>query len=40
MLIGLVLVFKEVALLGAFLTYIFFGLIRHWRRARAARIRR
>jgi len=39
MLIGLVLVFREVALLGVFLGYIFFGLFRHWRRARAARIR-
>ena len=40
MLIGLVVAFKEVALLGGFLGYIFFGLFRHWRRARTARIRR
>jgi len=31
-LVGLVLFFKEYALLGVCLTYIFFGLIRHWRR--------
>jgi len=38
-LIGLVVLFQEVALLGAFLGYIFFGLIRHWKRARAAKKR-
>jgi len=36
-LIGLVLVFKEYAFLGLCLGYIFFGLIRHWRRVRLAR---
>jgi CDP-diacylglycerol---serine O-phosphatidyltransferase len=36
-LIGLVWLFKEVALLGLFLSYIFFGLFRRWRRARPAR---
>ena len=30
--IGLVFLFKEVALLCACLAYIFFGLFRHWRR--------
>ena len=35
--IGLVLVFKEYAFLGLCLAYIFFGLIRHWRRVRLAR---
>jgi CDP-diacylglycerol---serine O-phosphatidyltransferase len=35
--IGLVLVFKEYAFLGLCLGYIFFGLIRHWRRSRLAR---
>jgi CDP-diacylglycerol--serine O-phosphatidyltransferase len=35
--IGLVLVFKEYAFLGLCLGYIFFGLIRHWRRYRLAR---
>jgi CDP-diacylglycerol--serine O-phosphatidyltransferase len=34
---GLVILFKEVALLSAALTYIFFGLFRHWRRVRRAR---
>jgi CDP-diacylglycerol--serine O-phosphatidyltransferase len=32
--IGLVLLFKEVAVLGLCLGYIFFGLIRHFRRSR------
>jgi CDP-diacylglycerol--serine O-phosphatidyltransferase len=32
-LVGLVLFFKEYALLGVCLSYIFFGLIRHWRRS-------
>ncbi len=31
-LLGLILFFKEYALLGVCLSYIFFGLIRHWRR--------
>lgn len=31
-LVGLILFYKEYALLGVCLTYIFFGLIRHWRR--------
>lgn len=34
--IGLVVLFREVALVCAFLAYIFFGLIRHWRRRRPA----
>jgi CDP-diacylglycerol--serine O-phosphatidyltransferase len=37
-LIGLVLLFKEIALVGLFLAYIFFGIFRHWRRTRQARI--
>lgn len=32
--LGLLLLYKEVAVLVAFLGYIFFGLIRHWRRPR------
>jgi len=36
-LIGLIVVFKEVAVLFVCLSYIFFGLIRHWRRNRPAR---
>ncbi len=36
-LIGLVWLFKEVAVLGVCLGYIFFGLIRHWRRRRPVR---
>jgi CDP-diacylglycerol--serine O-phosphatidyltransferase len=32
--LGLLLLYKEVAVLTAFLGYIFFGLIRHWRRPR------
>jgi CDP-diacylglycerol--serine O-phosphatidyltransferase len=39
-LIGLVIVFKEVAFMGVCLGYIFFGLIRHWRRPRIVRIPR
>lgn len=35
--VGLVVLFKEVTVLGVCLGYIFFGLVRHWRRARAAR---
>ena len=35
--IGLAVVFREYTLLGACLTYIFYGLIRHWRRPRARR---
>jgi CDP-diacylglycerol--serine O-phosphatidyltransferase len=34
-LIGLVILFREVAALCAFLTYIAYGLYRHWRRPRA-----
>jgi CDP-diacylglycerol--serine O-phosphatidyltransferase len=34
--IGLLLLYKEIAVLTAFLGYIFFGLIRHWRRPRPA----
>jgi CDP-diacylglycerol--serine O-phosphatidyltransferase len=34
--IGLLLLYKEIAVLAAFLGYIFFGLFRHWRRPRAA----
>ncbi len=34
---GLVVLYKEVAVLCVCLSYIFFGLIRHWRRARRAR---
>jgi CDP-diacylglycerol--serine O-phosphatidyltransferase len=33
--IGLLMLYKEIAVLTAFLGYIFFGLIRHWRRPRA-----
>jgi CDP-diacylglycerol---serine O-phosphatidyltransferase len=39
-LIGLVVIYKEVAFLGLCLGYIFFGLVRHWRRPRPARIAR
>jgi len=35
--LGLVVAYKEIALLVASLSYIFFGLIRHWRRSSAAR---
>jgi CDP-diacylglycerol--serine O-phosphatidyltransferase len=38
--IGLIVVFKEVAFLSLCLGYIFFGLIRHWRRPRAQSIAR
>ena len=34
--LGLVVVLKEVALLAICLSYIFYGLIRHWRRVRMA----
>ncbi len=40
LLIGLIIVFKEVAFMGVCLGYIFFGLIRHWRRPRAPRTAR
>jgi CDP-diacylglycerol---serine O-phosphatidyltransferase len=40
LLIGLIIVFKEVAFMGVCLGYIFFGLIRHWRRSRASRAAR
>jgi CDP-diacylglycerol--serine O-phosphatidyltransferase len=40
LLIGLIIVFKEVAFMGVCLGYIFFGLIRHWRRSRATRVAR
>ncbi|MEO7597372.1 MAG: CDP-diacylglycerol--serine O-phosphatidyltransferase [Opitutus sp.] len=35
--IGIVIFFKEVAVLCVCLSYIFFGLFRHWRRSRRAR---
>ncbi|HWA87988.1 MAG TPA: CDP-diacylglycerol--serine O-phosphatidyltransferase [Opitutus sp.] len=34
--VGLIVLFKEFAVLGVCLGYIFFGLIRHWRRSRRA----
>jgi CDP-diacylglycerol--serine O-phosphatidyltransferase len=37
-LVALIVLYKEVALLGTCLGYIFFGLARHWRRHRALRI--
>jgi CDP-diacylglycerol---serine O-phosphatidyltransferase len=37
LMIGLIIFFKEVAFMGLCLGYIFFGLIRHWRRSRVAR---
>jgi CDP-diacylglycerol--serine O-phosphatidyltransferase len=40
LLIGLIIVFKEVAFMGVCLGYIFYGLIRHWRRPRVPRIAR
>jgi CDP-diacylglycerol--serine O-phosphatidyltransferase len=40
LLIGLIIVFKEVAFMGVCLGYIFFGLIRHWRRSRVPRAAR
>lgn len=36
MFIGLLLLYKEITVLAAFLGYIFFGLFRHWRRPRTA----
>jgi len=39
LIVGLVILFKEVGFLGCALGYIFFGLIRHWRRWRVARAR-
>jgi len=36
--IGLVIVFKEIAVLCVCLGYIFYGLARHWRRSRRARL--
>jgi CDP-diacylglycerol--serine O-phosphatidyltransferase len=36
--LGLVFVYKEVAFMSLCLGYIFFGLIRHWRRGRAPRV--
>jgi CDP-diacylglycerol--serine O-phosphatidyltransferase len=38
LLIGLIFIFKEVAFMALCLGYIFFGLVRHWRRSRPARI--
>jgi len=35
LILGLVVVYKEVAFMGLCLGYIFLGLIRHWRRSRA-----
>jgi len=35
--IGVGLLYKEEALLGVFLCYIFFGLFRNWRRSRPAK---
>jgi CDP-diacylglycerol--serine O-phosphatidyltransferase len=35
--VGLIVLFKEYAFLGACLAYIFYGLIRHWRRPRVPR---
>jgi CDP-diacylglycerol--serine O-phosphatidyltransferase len=40
LLIGLMLVFKEIAFMSLCLGYIFFGLVRHWRRSRLARVPR
>jgi CDP-diacylglycerol--serine O-phosphatidyltransferase len=37
---GALIMFKEFGLLACTLGYIFFGLIRHWRRARVARKQR
>ncbi len=36
--IGLIVVFKEIAFLGLCLGYIFFGLVRHWRRPRSSNV--
>jgi CDP-diacylglycerol--serine O-phosphatidyltransferase len=38
--LGLVVIYKEIAFLCLCLGYIFFGLVRHWRRSRAARVPR
>jgi CDP-diacylglycerol---serine O-phosphatidyltransferase len=40
LLIGLMLVFKEIAFMCLCLGYIFFGLVRHWRRPRVAKVAR
>jgi CDP-diacylglycerol--serine O-phosphatidyltransferase len=40
LLIGLMLVLKEVAFMALCLGYIFFGLVRHWRRGRVAKAAR
>lgn len=37
--VGLIVLFKEVGLLGCALGYIFFGLVRHWRRPRVNQIK-
>ena len=37
LLIGLMLIFKEIAFVALCFGYIFFGLLRHWRRARVAK---
>ena len=39
-LLGLIIAYREVAFMGLCLGYIFFGLIRHWRRPRAAKVAR
>jgi CDP-diacylglycerol--serine O-phosphatidyltransferase len=39
-LMGLIIAYREVAFMCLCLGYIFFGLIRHWRKSRAARIAR
>ncbi|MFY9925161.1 MAG: CDP-diacylglycerol--serine O-phosphatidyltransferase [Opitutaceae bacterium] len=36
--LGLVVVYKEIAFMGLCLGYIFFGLVRHWRRPKPGRI--
>jgi CDP-diacylglycerol--serine O-phosphatidyltransferase len=38
--LGLVFIYKEIAFLCLCLGYIFFGLVRHWRRSRPARVPR
>ena len=38
--LGLVVIYKEIAFVCLCLGYIFFGLVRHWRRTRAARLPR
>jgi CDP-diacylglycerol--serine O-phosphatidyltransferase len=40
LLIGLIFIYKEIAFMCLCLGYIFFGLFRHWRRSRPARIPR